>query len=54
MSQIKFTTTLYFDLPEGVSISEEIEHLNNMLHIQPELLLLKVNDINSEGKWEEV
>ena len=52
MNQIKFTTTLYFDVPEGVTPSEHIEYLNNSLHAQPELLLLKVQDINTEGKWE--
>ena len=52
MAQVKFTTTLYFDVPEGVTPSEQIEYLNNSLCAQPELLLLKVQNINTEGKWE--
>jgi hypothetical protein len=52
MQQVKFTTTLYFDVPDGVTPSEQIEYLNNSLHVQPELLLFKVQDINTDGKWE--
>lgn len=52
MNQVKFTTTLYFDVPEGVAPSEQIEYLNNLLHRHTELLLLKVQDINTEGKRE--
>jgi hypothetical protein len=54
MAQVKLTTTLYFDVPEGVTPSEQIEYLNNLLHRQTELLLLKVQDINTEGKWEAI
>jgi len=54
MAQVKLTTALYFDVPEGVTPSEQIKYLNNLLHVQTELLLLKVQDINTEGKWEVV
>ena len=54
MAQVKLTTALYFDVPEGVTPFEQIEYLNNLLHVQTELLLLKVQDINTEGKWEVV
>jgi hypothetical protein len=54
MAQVKLTTTLYFDVPEGVTPSEQIEYLNNLLHRQAELLILKVQDINTEGKWENI
>ncbi len=52
MKQVKFTTSLYFDVPDGVTTAEQVEYLNNLLHWQTELLLLKVQDINTEGKWE--
>jgi hypothetical protein len=52
MKQVKLTTTLYFDVPDGVTTAEQVEYLNNLLHWQTELLLLKVQDINTEGKWE--
>jgi hypothetical protein len=53
MSQIQYETTLLFDLPEGVSPSEQIEYLANVLTKQPELLLLKVTGISSIGIWGE-
>jgi hypothetical protein len=54
MKQIGFTTTLYFDIPFDVAPIDHIEHLNNLLHIQKELLLLQLVDINTEGKWEAI
>ena len=54
MKQVKFTTALYFDVPESVTPEQQIRYLDNALHVQKELLLLKVQDINIEGKWEVV
>jgi len=53
MSQIQYETTILFDLPDGVSPSEEIEYLTNLLTKQPELLLLKVTGISNIGVWGE-
>ena len=51
--QIKYETTLLFDLPDGVTPSEQIEYLANLLTKQPELLLLKVTHISEIGVWGE-
>jgi hypothetical protein len=53
MSQIQYETTLLFDLPNGVTPSEQIEYLANVLTKQPELLLLKVTGISNIGIWGE-
>jgi hypothetical protein len=52
MTQVKLNTELYFDVPEDITAAEQIEYLTNLLQWQPELLLLKVIDINTNGKWE--
>ena len=52
MSQIHYNTTLLFELPDGVTPSEQIEYLANLLTKQPELLLLKVTNISTVGVWE--
>ena len=54
MPQIQYETTLLFDLPAGVSSSEQIEYLANLLTKQPELLLLKVTEILNVGIWGEI
>jgi hypothetical protein len=54
MPQIQYETTLLFDLPDGVTPSEQIEYLANLLSKQPELLLLKVIEISNIGVWGEV
>jgi hypothetical protein len=51
--QIKYETTLLFDLLDGVTPSEQIEYLANLLTKQPELLLLKVTHISEIGVWGE-
>ena len=51
--QIQYETTLLFDLPDGVTPSEQIEYLANVLTKQPELLLLKVTGISNVGVWVE-
>ena len=51
--QIQYETTLLFDLPDGVTPSEQIEYLANVLTKQPELLLLKVAGIFNVGVWGE-
>ena len=53
MPQIQYETTLLFDLPDGVTPSEQIEYLKNVLKKQPELLLLKVIGISNIGLWGE-
>ena len=53
MSKITYETTLLFDLPDGVTPSEQIEYLTNLLNKQPELLLLKVTHISEIGIWGE-
>jgi hypothetical protein len=53
MPQIQYETTLLFDLPDGVTPSEQIEYLANLLTKQPELLLLKVTHISEIGIWGE-
>ena len=53
MPQIQYETTLLFDLPNGVTPSEQIEYLANLLTKQPELLLLKVTHISEIGEWGE-
>jgi len=53
MPQIQYETTLLFDLPDGVSPSEQIEYLANILTKQPELLLLKVIGVSKIGVWGE-
>ena len=53
MSQIQYETTLLFDLPDGVTPSEQIKYLANVLTKQPELLLLKVAGISNVGVWGE-
>jgi hypothetical protein len=53
MPQIQYETTLLFDLPDGVTPSEQIEYLKNVLTKQPELLLLKVTHISDIGVWGE-
>ena len=51
--QIQYETTLLFDLPDGVTPSEQIEYLANVLTKQPELLLLKVTGISNVVVWGE-
>ena len=51
MKQIAFETTLYFDIPFDVAPIDHIEHLEDLLHKQKELLLLQIVDINTEGNW---
>jgi hypothetical protein len=51
--QIQYETTLLFDLPDGVTPSEQIEYLKNVLKKQPEMLLLKVTSISNIGLWGE-
>ena len=51
MSEVKFTTTLYFNVPDGVLPSDHIDHLAELVHLQPELLLLQIVYINTEGNW---
>jgi hypothetical protein len=53
MPQIQYETTLLFDLPDGVTPSEQIEYLANLLTKQPELLFLKVTHISEIGVWGE-
>ena len=53
MPKIQYETTLLFDLPDGVTPSEQIEYLKNVLNKQPELLLLKVAAISNIGIWGE-
>jgi len=53
MPQIQYETTLLFDLPDGVTPSEQIKYLANLLIKQPELLLLKVTHISEIGTWGE-
>ena len=53
MPQIQYETTLLFDLPDGVSPSEQIKYLANILTKQPELLLLKVIGVSKIGVWGE-
>jgi len=52
MSEVKFTTTLYFNVPDGVLPLDHIDRLAELVHLQPELLLLEVVDVNPEGNWE--
>ena len=51
--KITYETTLLFDLPDGVTPSEQIEYLANLLTKQPELLLLKVTHVSNVGIWGE-
>ncbi len=53
MAKITYETTLLFDLPDGVTPSEQIEYLANLLTKQPELLLLKVTHVSNVGIWGE-
>ena len=53
MSQIQYNTTLLFELPDGVTPSEQIEYLANLLTKQPELLLLKIIKVSTIGVWGE-
>ena len=52
-TKIQYNTTLLFDLPDGVTTSEQIEYLANLLTKQPELLLLKVISVSTVGVWGE-
>ena len=54
MSKIQYNTTLLFELPDGVTPSEQIEYLANLLTKQPELLLLKITGVSTIGVWGEV
>jgi hypothetical protein len=53
MSQIQYNTTLLFELPDGVTPSDQIEYLTNLLAKQPELLLLKIIGVSTIGAWGE-
>jgi len=52
-TKIQYNTTLLFDLPDGVTPSEQIEYLANLLTKQPELLLLKIIGVSTVGVWGE-
>jgi hypothetical protein len=52
-TKIQYNTTLLFELPDGVTPSEQIEYLANLLTKQPELLLLKITGVSTIGVWGE-